>query len=145
MIKGQKDKFAIEYKFIGKRMGYIRFWINNQSIGNWEETFILPNILSLERVANYSTFKELDIGVEEPNSILERILLNEDLYSNTLIGLGETFDSNIFRCYFYDTRVVFLWTKNVNNISNNIFWGITDRIFFINLVKEIKNEMLLHS
>lgn len=110
-IFGDKSKFAIVVASNPPNFTYGKFqlWINGFSLGEDVETFLLPNLLALKRIKDLSEQFQLDLS-RPPGDILRLILRNEELYSKTLLGLGETFDRYIFRLFVFKFKVVFLWT-----------------------------------
>ena len=112
MIIGNKDKFGIEIfsKQHDYNVGIIQLWINNTCIGEKEETYIKPVLLALKRINNLSSYQLLDITVNDIDKVFNHILSNENLYTQTLLGFGETFDEYILRPYIHGSDVVFLWT-----------------------------------
>ncbi len=109
MIYGLMKNFAVEFEKVKENFGFIRFWLNNFCIGLWESTYLKPVILSLNRIADYSAYEQLNTKTNTPKKILTHILKNEELFEYTLLGLGESFDPFEIRAYMYNGEVVFIW------------------------------------
>ncbi len=144
MIIGAKNNFAIEYRLTTDRLGFIRLWIKGLSIGLWEETFVFPVILSLGRIKDYTPFCELDIEVFDVDKIFKFIMDNEEDFGDTILGLGETFDSYILRGYQYRNHVVFIW-KTIKSGGNTDTPGADFACinveYFINIISKTKSKM----
>ena len=112
MIYGLKTNFALEFKTVTENFGFIRIWLNDFCIGLWESTYLKPVILSLNRIADYSDCDALDLKINTPKKIFDQILDNEDVFENTLLGFGESFDPFEIRAYSFQGNVVFLWRLN---------------------------------
>lgn len=110
-VFGDQMEFAIKLSSYEPRwkIGKIQFWIKGICLGKDEETYIKPNLLALSRVNDLSSYPILDPQTNPLKTIFQNIFESEELYSLTLLGLGETFDEYILRMYMYETNIVAIW------------------------------------
>lgn len=108
---GNKEIFAVELTTDDNicEYGVIRIWINGKCLGDDDTAYIKPNLIALARVKNLSRFEQLNVLKKRPGAVFKRIVKTDFFYSETLLGLGETFDKYILRLFIYDQYVVFIW------------------------------------
>lgn len=123
MVLGSKKDFAIEYSINQRNpylMGHVRLWLNNISIGCYDEEVPLLSIQSsLVRLKNRIgelENRDLDTAKSLGQNPM-KIIASLDDNGKYMPGLGESFDD--FEIYVYK-----------NDEKLNFYWQLVDNPYF---------------